>query len=74
MILVKLLYFSFLFFKLRPPDTEQLVEQAIQDICAGGMSIPGVESGYIALWAVNFAGQVCVYKYEEEYCNVVCDF
>ena len=47
--------------KLSSPDTEELVERAIQDISAGGMSIPGcVAGGYIALWAVNFAGRVCI--------------
>ena len=44
--------------KLSSPKTEHLVEQAIQDISAGGTSIPGCEPGYIALWATNFAGQV----------------
>lgn len=44
--------------KLSPPDTEDLTKRAIQDISAGGTSIPGSEAGYIALWAVNFAGKV----------------
>jgi tectonin beta-propeller repeat-containing protein 1 len=44
--------------KLKSPDTEELVEKAIQDLSAGGTSMPGCEPGYIALWAVNFAGQV----------------
>ena len=38
--------------------TKQLVEGLISDIAAGGVSIPGSDPGYIALWAVNFAGQV----------------
>ena len=44
--------------KISLPNTEELVERAVQDISAGGMSIPGCEPGYIALWACNFAGQV----------------
>ncbi|XP_028395242.1 tectonin beta-propeller repeat-containing protein 1-like [Dendronephthya gigantea] len=44
--------------KISSPATDLLVERAIQDIAIGGMAIPGCESGYIALWAVNFAGQV----------------
>ena len=43
------------------PKSDQLPEQAIQDISAGGTSIPGQPPGYVALWAVNFAGQVCHY-------------
>ena len=44
--------------KLSSPKAERLEGQAIQDISAGGTSIPGCEPGYIALWATNFAGQV----------------
>ena len=46
--------------KITPPDRELLVEKAIQDIAVGGTTIPGVEPDYIALWAVNFAGQVMI--------------
>lgn len=46
------------FCKIEPPETDELVEQAIQDISAGGMHIPGCPQGYIALWAINFAGKV----------------
>ena len=42
-----------------PGLSEDPTQQPFQDIAVGGMSIPGHEPGYLAVWAVTFQGKVC---------------